>query len=36
VASLRHGEAPAVARGDAQALQAWAPAPAVAVLQKIC
>jgi DNA polymerase-3 subunit delta' len=26
----------AVARGDSQALQAWAPAPAVAVLQKIC
>ena len=26
----------AVARGDAQALQAWAPAQAVAVLQKIC
>jgi DNA polymerase-3 subunit delta' len=26
----------AMARGDAQALQAWAPAPAVAVLQKIC
>jgi DNA polymerase-3 subunit delta' len=26
----------AVARGDSQALQAWAPAQAVAVLQKIC